>query len=99
MILRLASMFNKYFVLATYLMDPISCDLFSKVFFKYLEAKYRTYRTVFIKYFIQGSCLMDQISCDFFWEVRSKNKIKSIIHGSFLKLIVFQTSFKVFEMV
>ena len=32
-------MFNKYLIPGPYLMNLISCDLFSKVSFKYLEAK------------------------------------------------------------
>ena len=47
-------------------MDRISHDFFSKVGFKYLEAKYRTYWTALNKHFIPRPYLMDVISCDYF---------------------------------
>ena len=53
------AVFNKYFTPATYLLDPISCEFFSKVHFNKLEAKYWTYWTDFNKYFTPGSYLMD----------------------------------------
>ena len=58
-------MFNKYFKLGLYLINPTSCDFFSKVRFKYLGAKYWIYWTMFNKYFLPGTYLMEPTSCYF----------------------------------
>ena len=67
------TVFNKYFIPATYLMQLISFDFSAKVHVKYLEAKYWTYWTVFDKHFIPGPYLMEPISCEFF-QRSSSNK-------------------------
>ena len=53
-------------------MDPISCDFFLKVRFKYLETRYWTYWIVSCKCCIVGPDFMDQISCGFFSKVGFK---------------------------
>lgn len=76
-------------------MDPISCDIFSKVHCTDLEAKYCTYWNTFSEYFI-STILTGPISWDFsskvhFKYIEAKQRtlpMGEISNGSFFKLVL-----------